>query len=267
MRYIIIEQSNFDDIERVQAEAKARKDASYKIDVFDNYAHGTFAVIGAKAVQMFCNKYGYTFAGQDTIKTDGKTKAEIIPLLTPSYYYDAREGGRGGLTDIYPHNKIGYLVKYNGVLLDHYKKHYNSEAVAFRLFNDNTDYSKYLPYNWENENPQPNYVGTLTDKKLNDWLNWLTARKNAAEAAKMATNNKISEFLAKVRAFDATGANECVITETRGHIIKNGLRYEYEIDGNGHISEKVRIDYTFVKSDADTLTKFGQMANGDFINK
>ena len=264
MKYIIIKSGNFSDIEKVQADAKVRKDASYKIDAFDNYAHGTFAIIGADAVSMFCEKYGFSFSGNDTIKTDGKTKAEIIPYITPSYYYDARDGGRGGITDIYTHSKIGCLVKYNGVILEHYKKHYNSDARGFYLFNDETDYNKYLPNNWENENPRPNYVGVITDKKISDWVNWLNARKNAAESAKMAANNKVSAFMEKIRAFDVSGCTEYQINEKHGYFVRNGLRYSYEIGESGYISESIKIDYDVNLSKLETLEKFKLMTVGNF---
>ncbi len=263
MIYIIIEASNFADIEKQQNATKERINEAHKTDVFLNYAQIEFAVIG-DAVKMFCDKYGVSFADQDTIKTDGKTKAEIIPFITPSWYYDARIN-KCGFIHISPHHNIGYLVKYNGVLLGHYKKHYNSESVAFTLFNDDTDYGKYLPSNWDDENQKPNYTGVLTDKKLDSWVNWLTMRKNAATAAKNAAENKVIAFLKKVRSYDATGANTCVIGENRGYIIKNGLRYEYEINSTGYISEKVSIDYTFVCSEVDTLTKFDLLTKGKFV--
>ena len=150
MNYIIITSENFADIEKVRNNARNAKIESYKINAFDNYAHGSFAVIGAEAVEMFCNKYGFNITNQEIIKTDGKTKAELIPYITPDYYYDARND-KGGITNIFPHTIIENLVKYNDVLLESYKIRYNSEMREFRLFNDNTDYRTYLPSNWEKE--------------------------------------------------------------------------------------------------------------------
>ena len=263
MKYIIIEQSNFDDIERIQKEAKVRVETSYKLDQFDNYEQGTFAVLGKQAVQMFCNKYGYTFAGQETMKTDGRTSAEIVPLLTPSYYYDARSK-EGGMIEIYSNDKIGFLVKFGGVLLWHYKKNYNSDMRGFLLFNDDTDYNTYLPYGWEEEHPRPNYIGTITDKKIRDWVDWLLARKAAADAARDKANNKVAAFLEKVRSFDVTGCTKHQVTDTRGFFVRNGIKYSYEISSGGHIAEKVEVDYTFSMAHGETLDKYKLMVSGSF---
>jgi hypothetical protein len=262
MKYIIIEKNNFADLEKIQSEAKKRTDASYKLDQWQHYEHGTLAIIG-EAVKMFCEKYGYTFAGEETIKTDGKTSAEIIPCITPSYYYDARDQ-RGGLTDIYTHSKIGCLVRYNGVLLDHYKKHYNSDLREFRLFNDQTDYRTYLPYKWGENNPSPNFVGTITDKKINDWLNWLNLRKAAAEEVRNLSENRVALFMEKIRGFNTSGCSDYKITENSGYFVRNGLRYSYEIETGGYISESIKVDTTCNLSNVDTLGKFELMTTGNF---
>lgn len=196
---------------------------------------------------------------EDTIKTDGKTKAEIIPFITVSYYYDARYNG-GGLTDIHTYSNIGCLVNYNGVLLEPFKLHYNKEMFAFRLFNDNTDYNTYLPYNWGKENVSPNNVGTMTDKKLDSWVNWLKNRKLAALNAKDSANNKVNNFLAKIREFDVNEFSDYKITDKSGYFVKNGLRYSYQINNAGYISEKIELAY--ITTNFNTLDKFKLMIQG-----
>lgn len=258
MKYIIIEKSNFTDIEKVQNAAKNRIKEAYKLDHFNNYTHGTFAIIG-DAVKMFCDKYNVSYAGQDTIKTDGKTKAEIIPFISPSYYYDARSN-EGCLTDIHTYEKINCLINYNGVLLEPFKLHYNKEMFAFRLFNDTTDYNTYLPYNWEKENVSPNNVGTITDKKLDSWVTWLKNRKLAALNAKDSANNKVNNFLAKIRKFDVNEFSDYKITDKSGYFVKNGLRYSYQINNAGYISEKIELAY--ITTNLNTLDKFKLMTQG-----
>ena len=262
MKYIIIEKSNFADIEKVQNDAKNRIKEAYKLDRLNSscYTHGTFAVIG-EAVKMFCDKYGVSFAGQNTIKTDGKTKAEIIPFITPSFYYDARSD-EGGLIDIYAHDNIKCLVNYNGVLLEPFKLHYNKEMFSFRLFNDNTDYNTYLPYNWEKENVSPNNVGTITDKKIESWVNWLKKRQLAALNAKDCANNKVNNFLAKIREFDVNEFSDYKITDKSGYFVKNGLRYSYQINKGGYISENIEI--ACISTNLNALDKFKLMTQGKF---
>ncbi len=260
MRYHVITSENFSSIEKIRENAKNDIIRRSQVDSFDNYTHGEFAILGDAAIKMFCEKYGYNItARRETIKTDGKTTAKIIPFITASYYYDARDG-RGGITDVNNYTTINYLISFDGVLFT-VPVFCTGKTVGLYLFNDDTDYNTYLRY-YGRENEKPNNIGILTDKKLKAWEDWLLLRKKTAEDNKESANNNVVAFLAKVRALDTTGCKEVRIGNDSGIIVKNGLLYSYSISRGGYISEKIEIAYT--NSNLSTLEKFEKMAKGEF---
>jgi hypothetical protein len=260
MYYNIIKSGNFADIEKIQESARVDILKRYALDQWENYTHGDFAIMGEKTLNMFFNTYGGSVAEADEIKTDGKTRAAVVPYITVSYYYDARDGGRGGLS-ISKYIRQNFIVSFDGVLLDSYTIDNKRQKWGFTLLNDNTDYNKYLPSSWYETHKKPQYVGTLTDKKAAAWLQWLKERKEAAEAVKTGREDKVAAFLAKVRQIDTTQCKEARIDEKRGYFVRNGLRYSYEISDGGRINEKLEIDYIFNHS---TLEAFNLMVTGNF---
>lgn len=259
MNYNIIYAGNFSDIEKIRENAKNDILRRSQVDPWDNYVHGQFAILGDDAIKMFCQKYGYNFKEWDEIKTDGKTRAKLVPFITPSYYYDARDD-RGGITNIYTHSKVGVLVEFDGVLLTSHIWNVKGGSRTFYLFNDDTDYNNYLPYNWEKENPKPNRVGTLTDKKVSAWVEWLKAKKRAALDEKEKRENSAGAFLNKIRQIDTTKCKEFRIGEKSGYLVRNGLKYSYEISESGYISEKLAVHY----STGSTMETFLKMSEGNF---
>lgn len=256
MKYEIITAQNFSDIEKLSEAKKESVKNSFSVDLWQNYGSINFAVIGEDALQMFREKYGYKLQRySEPLKTDGKTRAKILPFISPEYYFDARNGGRGGIVSVYDHSEIGYLIEFDGVLF----RYYGKNTVSFSLFNDNTDYYNYLPYNWDKNNPAPNNVGVITDKKIEAWKKYLLSRKFAAEAEKNRRENSAAAFLAKIKNFDSTGCKKCDVGETSGRIVCNGLEYTYKIS-NGVISERISVHYS-ASNNFDTFIK---MINGEF---
>lgn len=241
MYYNIITAKNFNDIE-ILSKAKINEiDNGYKLDPWFNYGTVYFAVVGSDALQMFREKYGVKLTRYADIKTDGKTSAKIIPYILPEFYYDARDG-KSGLTNYNEYTEICYLVEYNGVLM-----YYKHVSRTFSLFNDNTEYNKYLPYNWENENQAPAKVGVLSDKKLKSWYEYLMSKKQAAENEKNMRENKVNLFLDKIKSLDASKFDDSFVSEKSGHFVRNGLRYSYTIE-NGFISENIQVHYSCKKN-------------------
>lgn len=260
MYYNIIKSENFADIEKIQESARVDILKRYALDQWDNYTRGDFAIIGEKTLNMFFNTYGGKVSEVDEIKTDGKTRAAVVPYISVSYYYDAREGGRGGL-DISRYIRQNFIVSFNGVLLNSYKIDNKRQKWGFTLLNDNTDYNKYLPYGWEEQHPKPQSVGTLTDKKAASWLNWLQDRKAAAEAEKAKRGEKVAAFIAKVQKIDTTACKDFRIGDNSGYFVRNGLRYSYQITGSGNVSETLEVDYRIGGSKLDA---FNMMVTGNF---
>ena len=256
MKYEIITAQNFSDIEKLSEAKKESVKKSYAVDRWQNYGSVNFAVIGEDALQMFREKYGYKLQRYSApLKTDGKTRAKILPYILPEYYFDARDGGRGGIVNVRDSFEIGYFIEFDGALL----QYYGGKTVSFSLFNDDTDYYNYLLYGWKKEHPAPNNVGVITDRKILAWYDYLISRKEAADAEKKRRENGVNEFLNTLRAFDPSGCSSCTIGANSGRIICGGLEYSYNIN-SGRINENIHIHYSCEK----TFETFAKMIRGDY---
>lgn len=246
MYYNIITAKNFNDIE-ILSKAKINEiDNGYKLDPWFNYGTVYFAVIGSDALQMFREKYGVKLTRYaETIKTDGKTRAKVLPYILPEFYYDARTG-KSGLTNFCEYTEINYLVEFDGALF-RFNNWSGNKTRTLSLFNDNTEYNKYLPYNWESENQAPAKVGVLSDKKLKAWYEYLMSKKQAAENEKNKRENKVNLFLDKIKSIDTSKFDDSFVSEKSGHFVCNGLRYSYTIE-NGFISENIQVHYSCKKN-------------------
>lgn len=188
MRFQEIRLENFADIEKIISESKFYA-VSKSTDIQKH-----FYIVGKDAITKFGEVYGITFdnykeafanEGINGLKIQGGTKvilyAEII------YCFDTRSWASDKMKNgCFYVEHVGKVVEYNGVLMNARKPHRN-KCFMFFLFNDDTDLSQV-------EVEKPNLVSTLTDKKMESWLNVLLEEKNLA----LSTNN---ENEIKVRNF------------------------------------------------------------------
>ena len=105
----------------------------------------------------------------------------------------------------------------------------NKPTYGFVLINDDADYINW--YNrdyWCKENPAPQKTSCPTEKVLEKWAEYLTAKQTAAKEWFAERSNGVAEFLKKVKSV-ATETD--TITDTRGEIKRGGVIFKYTISG------------------------------------
>lgn len=216
---------------------------------------GHVYITGEKAIERFLKEYAPNAKTENArqIQTDGKTSAEILPYIMVNIEGDSRrEKGIVGSDCYY---NIFSIIKYNG---EHYEllRQYNENTGRIYLHNDPclNELRDYLPYGWEKENPAPNKVGTITDAKLNEWIKWLNKRRGVAQAVYNERTEGVSAFMARINQMDPTQFDKFKVNPNGGEIVKNGLEYNFKVEPDGHIREKIEIHYR-THSNLDTFLK------------
>ena len=265
MFYEIITSDNWQRLEELRKAGEKRAKENYKTDRFNGYTNENFAILGIDAIKRFEKEYGFSFTNfEPEYKTDKKTTAEVIPYLIGNWYYDAREPDpHGGLADVWNHSTICNLIRFDGLLLTPGFHRKAGETQSFRIFNDSTDYN-FLPYNWNNEHPEPQRVGVLSDKKLQAWVDWLNLRRTEAENIKSDSEDEVGKFLKKVRSIDTSKCSDVKIGEKRGHLVRNGIQFSYEISGQNTIHTKLEIDLGVKLNTSDKLDIWKKIVEGKY---
>lgn len=141
----------------------------------------------------------------------------------------------------------------------------DKHTCAFFIFNDCTDYRTSLPYDWENKNPAPQRVGTLTDKKVKAWHDWLLARREAAQQEMARREDEVQAFRRRIAAIDPATCQRYDVREYQGEIVRNGLCFSWKII-NGHVEQKIEVHYaTGWRDDKDKLQCFTEMCEGRYV--
>jgi len=256
---------NYSELKKIMAETKATAAARFAEDKWSAQASTYLAILGEDTIRRFAADFQATKTEFATpIKTDGKTRAKLIPFAFGEYsYYFSKDGSNGKFVNFDSWNGHESLIEFDGVLL--WPCHTRTATRDFTLFNDNTDYRNYLPYGWEKENPEPNKVGTLSDKKMAEWTNYLLAKKKAAENEKEMRENGVANFLARIAEIPESECQRKEVREFGGEIIRNGLCFSWKIS-NGVVYQEMKVHYTTGWRDKkDTLTCFNEMAVGKYV--
>ena len=236
------EVKNYGEIENVMGTVISRINESYKEDRFSGYGGATFLVFNEGLMHEIKQKNGTRF--MDSYKLDSPLKnksnsAKIIDAWTCEFYYDARNGHKGISEGC--HFK---LVSYKGMLFDY--SFYGSKTTAeFSLFNDSTNYAQ-IP-----EREKPKRMGTITDKGIEAWYQYLIGRKNEADAKNNSSDKKWADLQEKVRNFamkngmetDGKGTkNCCLINDYKMSVYLNGIHVEFHYNKrSGYIDKKMSI--------------------------
>ena len=261
----VITAENYSELQKIMAETKAHAAARFAEDKWSAQASTRIAFIGYDAIKRFADEFqAVKMEFAEPMKTDGKTRAMNVPFVWGEYsYYFTREGSNGKFVNFNDWDGIKHLVLFDGILL--WPCSTRTATRDFRLFNDETDYRNYLPYDWEKNNPAPNNVGTISDKKMQAWKTWLITRKNAAEENKNQREDKVAAFLERIAEIPASECQKKVVGEYQGEIIRNGLCYSWKIQ-NGVVYDDLKVDYTTGWRDKkDKLTCFKEMAVGEYF--
>lgn len=218
------------------------------------------AVIGLDAIEKFKTVYAPEAIIRDTpnnLKTDGKTRAELVPFIWVELYADNWEK-----TSKVIENRVYYsqkLVKFDGVIYSIYTG--NKSAGTVQIFRDDYNYYRdYLPYNWEKENPEPQKIGTITDKKMTAWAEYLKQKRAAADQVFNGKQNAAAVLRSKLAALDGSNFDYIQINDKSGQIIKNGLEYHFEITESNTIIQHIEVYYKTPQN----IESFLQMIAGNY---
>ncbi len=268
MKYRIIKSENFHEIENIMEEMKSLAEKRFAEEKYSAQASEYIAIFGEDAIKLFAEKYDVKIANKfaPAMKTDGKTTVKILPYVMGEYsYYISRDGANGCFVNFNNWDGIRTMLEVDGVIL--WPCSTKTATKGFMLFNDETDYRNYLPYDWEKNNPAPNNVGTISDKKMQAWKEWLIARKNAAEENKNQLEDKVAAFLRNIAAIPESECQRKDVREYQGEIIRNGLCYSWKIE-NGVVYDKIEVHYTTAWRDGKSrLDCFKEMCAGKYVAK
>lgn len=219
------------------------------------YCYKRFLIVGddaAKCASVYgFSKPNYTYAYSNRELKGGSEDAVILNAYYAEYHYDARNDSSG-----FSNAHKTTLVRYKGEFFEPY--FYNSTTATLHIVFDMRTYHEKISAQWKREHPEPNRVGTLTDRKMEEWYNYLTSRREEYDRVVNEENAAIEKFLAQVREASAY-CKEASIGDTQGHLRSNNLVFSYSIS-HGYISKEIKVDYR----GSNTLETFIKMIKGEF---
>ena len=104
---------------------------------------------------------------------------------------------------------------------------------SFR-YADNYSYGKAF-----DKQSEPNRIGVFTKKKIDDWVQYLTQGFRNLERIDAENERKMTGYRNRLEAIPDVVWNK---DKSRGHIIRHGLTYTFEIRQTDY-SEKIFLDY------------------------
>ena len=151
-----------------------------------------------------------------------KLFAKIIPLVYVSNY-----DGKVHFEHII------VFIEFKGVLLRPSKR-YNEKSYSFFLAE-----SLFLR-GFEDNLIEPNKVGKPTEKKLNDWLEYLQSVEVLKSAEKSKRDNKETEFLNKIKDTGLKVSHQSKDGK-RGYIETENFDFYFDIQDSGYIEQKITL--------------------------
>jgi hypothetical protein len=142
-------------------------------------------------------------------------------------------------------DSVSVNVLYKGYLLTPIKKHYNQNYYKFALEGKNYDYN--FIKDFRQNNPEPNYIGKATAKKMDEWLEYLL-KLDAYMVARVEKKASFKENYIK----SLEGRNvKWNADKSQGIITENGIEFHFNIWENG-VTTDIKFRYDF----PDTLENF-----------
>lgn len=233
-----------DIISGVKAEAEEKKEYSYK----------TVLLIGEETIKKAADKYNiilishlWPFADSEVEHLKINGTAEFVYVAFLEIYWDAVYRNRGE-TNI---KRIEKVISYKGHLLSVYTN-YKCKTYSFSLLNEE-----------ENDNRQgvtvekPNKVGTLTDKKADEWL---AALLDEAEKRNRAKNEAAERKAAYIRQMSKlTGRPESTF-EKNGTLHLGMFVVGWEYYPDGRVYTRVEINPLTTNKSGDFMSNLEKLA-------
>ncbi len=255
----IITKENYQSIAEIIATAKDMAKLNAEKGPNMNYAYERIHIVGHDLFMRFCEDRGIDYKslyfgcyGHSELRNKSSI-AKVETIYTVEYHYDGSTK-----TETWSNISKGSYVLVDGEILN--ASFYNSKTTAdFSFFQDYRKYSDRLPNSWLIENPAPERVGVMTDKKVQAWLDWLRQRRDLYNEIENERNAKVAKFLESVRSA-ADKCSEVNIGETSGSLRSNNLVFTYQISDGGYIYPQIKVDHRGETS----LNTFMQMIAGSY---
>lgn len=220
-------------------------------------------IVGEPAIRKFIEQYNptaETMTDCEPLKMDKKTSVVAVPYIYAEIYW---HDNSTGFVPVYGANiyHIFYCYLYNGRYYQ-ISRGRNYAGRVSELDNDSDLFRNYLPYDWDEKNPEPNKIGVVSDRKMNDWAEYLNRRYNTAVEIRDNKDNIIAEFWKSINALNPAQYDRFVVSQDlgEGEIVKNGLRFRFKIEQGGYINQKIDVYYM----SGNTLDTFAQMIRGEY---
>lgn len=262
MKYLTVK--NYNEIESAKNAVINRVNEAQKRDRFNNYGTERFLIFDKDLVEEIKAKDGLRISESyknSNIPKNKSANANIIDVWSCEFYYDARDG-HNGITE----GRHFYLISYKGMLFD-YSFYYSKTTADFCLFNDSTVYDK-VP-----KSKSPNRMGTITDKGMEAWYQYLIGRKKQADSLNNSADNKWADLVEKIKKLaegmgvpfdgDYLLKNKCIIRGNDVDIRINGIQAKFHYNPtSGYISKEMSLcTYDF---GGDFLDIFAKLADNGF---
>lgn len=164
-------------------------------------------------------------------------------------FYCSCERGQTKLVAIHNYSTDAFdyvkVIKADGMYLMPYKmsgtKNYSFCHKGCSAITDkwgNGTYADYLPQ-------EPSKVGTMTPKKLADWVSYFKEVDRICAEKEQESINKVAAFKQHLKTLGIACEGD------NGDEIRNGLKYHWSIDKYGHITSGIDLEYVF----DDTMSK------------
>lgn len=221
--------------------------------------YGSANIVGAELLEMLKKhfqgsditaKEWYSYSG---LKLTDKcfNGADIVFVYVVSYYFDYR-GCRGN--DHYERvytDHVFPVICYKDLLLSF------REEQKGRICLGDFEAGAYFDFLDRSQENAPNLIGSMTPKKLEQWYQYVSGKRNAALQKQQEAKENISRFVAKYE--NEAGVHWRSDNHTSGYIERNGIRHTFQIDKYGF--EHCKND---VIPNIAGLETFKQLTSGTF---
>lgn len=258
-----------DDYEKLDDTLNQVVEMTKKIALESNVKNASTKVyiVGNKTIKAFESNYKYQghpikigylepyrrvdFGSKETVKD-----IEIFDAINIEVYYDAITKIKMIGTECY-YNTF-QIIKAYGYWLYVSKLYKCTNHTLSWLDSCYRDY-KYLPKNWDKENPEPRKFNVVSAKNVRNWITWLNKKDADIIKYKEAREIELKSFRKRLNTILGKKHFEVVDNNYSGSIYSNGLKFTWELEDNGKLNTKISLN-----SFNNTFEAFVKMACGNY---
>lgn len=172
--------------------------------------------------------------------------------IVPLYHISVREDGSAN-----PYVTFLALLYKNMFMTPSIK----CRGKAYEFTDLLSPYQNLVHYTIKFEEAEPNSVGVPTERKLDEWREYLT-RKTAFYKERYEKNQtQINDFLSSIREHDEKGEIKWRKDRKSGEMVKNGIKYTFSIEHEtGYVYEHLELHYSV----SSNLTNFIKLSDNSF---